>query len=106
MEILEAIAADDRVDETLRIFRTLGELFGRPVVLHYIPGNHDRLLNASPAIRIKVRELLGQEKSGEPFEHQYLHYAQGKAMVFVRHGHEYDSSNFGENLISFEIPPH
>lgn len=105
LEILEAIAADDRVDETLRIFRTLGELFGRPVVLHYIPGNHDRLLNASPAIRMKVRELLGQEKSGEPFEHQYMHYAQGKAMVFVRHGHEYDSSNFGENLIfRSEIP--
>lgn len=98
LAIIESIAADSRVSETLKILRNLDQTFGHPVKITYIPGNHDRLLNASPAIRLAVRDLLGMEMVDTPFEHAYLHKVNGEGWFFVRHGHEYDHYNFGEDL--------
>jgi hypothetical protein len=75
--------------------RTLGTV---PVRTHYLPGNHDRLLGVWPSTRTRVRALLGVAApggdAGAPFPHVI---DWGRALgygVRVRHGHEYDPTNF------------
>jgi UDP-2,3-diacylglucosamine pyrophosphatase LpxH len=120
IQILRAIAQEPKVAATLAAFRLLangryqsygnglpasigpvpgdslaGERdFPVPVTLHYIPGNHDRLANASPAIRRTVRELVGLPNSADPFRRSL---AFDEEHALVRHGHEYDPYNFAEN---------
>jgi UDP-2,3-diacylglucosamine pyrophosphatase LpxH len=60
--------------------------------VHYLPGNHDRLLNATSATRARVRTLLGLGTSPDPFPHVF---DCQDPRVLVRHGHEYDPLNFG-----------
>lgn len=105
IEILDAIATDYRVSETLAVFRKLNETFGRPVSLHYVPGNHDRLCNASARIRRRVRSYLGMEDTDAFFPNQYVHITDGTAMVLIRHGHEYDKSNFSKDVALMETIP-
>jgi len=105
LDILDAIVLDPKVGDTAKVFQSLPELFNLPVNIHYVPGNHDRLANASVAIRNKVRAFFGVPESDEPFPNQYLHYRDDEVRVLVRHGHEYDHSNFGANLAMWpEIP--
>jgi UDP-2,3-diacylglucosamine pyrophosphatase LpxH len=114
--IIDAIAREPDVRRSLQAFRQLaggtyivdpddpskGEAkFSIPVALHYIPGNHDRLANATPAIRTKVRELLGLPQSEEAFAHQLVF---GDPRVLVRHGHEYDRTNFSHDYTNKNIP--
>lgn len=104
-EIMDAIASDHRVSATLHIFRNLSRTLQRPVRIHFIPGNHDRLLNASKRLRNRTRGFLGMEPSDLPFEHQYEHRTNRDTRMLVRHGHEYDSANFGVNVNNWlEIP--
>lgn len=104
-DILDAITQDPKVDDTGAVFRGLKDLFNLPVKVHYFPGNHDRLANATPKIRNKVRAFLGIEASEEVFPNQYIHYRADEARVLIRHGHEYDHANFGTNLALWpEIP--
>jgi UDP-2,3-diacylglucosamine pyrophosphatase LpxH len=104
-EIMDAIAADQRVSATLDLFRNLTVQLRRPVRIHYIPGNHDRLLNASRRIRNRTRSFLGMEPSDLPFDNQYLHRTNGEAKLLIRHGHEYDAANFGVDVRQWtEIP--
>ena len=75
------------------------DLAGIPVQTHYVPGNHDRLADAWPSTREKVRALLGVAGPGgdaaAPFPH-VLDWPHGEGYgVRVRHGHEYDPANFG-----------
>jgi UDP-2,3-diacylglucosamine pyrophosphatase LpxH len=65
--------------------------FPTPVQVHYIPGNHDRLCNATPGIRARVREILGITGGGDRFDNQLL---VADPPVLVRHGHEYEFANF------------
>ncbi|MCB2202671.1 metallophosphoesterase [bacterium] len=95
LEILETIGREDKVQQTLALFRSLDDLFDVPVALHYILGNHDRLVNATPAIRGNARELLGLEGGELPLAHQFIfHDDAGQLFSLVRHGHEYDPMNF------------
>lgn len=105
LEILDAIAREKRVEETLAIFRNLSNMLNKPVTVHYMPGNHDRLLNATPALRQRVQNLLGMPENNAPFPNQYIHYVEGEARFLVRHGHEYDSANFGANLKTWTAIP-
>lgn len=61
------------------------------VSFSYIPGNHDRIINLYPPLREKVRDLLGLGGNSDPFDHEIAKEEYG---VHVRHGHEYDTSNF------------
>ncbi|HET9954391.1 MAG TPA: hypothetical protein VFQ61_07800, partial [Polyangiaceae bacterium] len=75
-------------------YRAGGQLrsLGARLRIHYIPGNHDRLVNVFPSLRARVRQLLnlaGEPRS--PFAHVLEWPAYG---VRVRHGHEYDKANF------------
>ena len=104
-EILDAIAAGQRVSATMDLFRNLTTQLRRPVRIHYIPGNHDRLLNASRRIRNRTRSFLGMEPSDLPFANQYLHQVNGKTEVLIRHGHEYDPANFGVDVRNWLVIP-
>ncbi len=59
LDILDAIVLDPQGwGDTAKVFQSLPELFNLPVNIHYVPGNHDRLANASVAIRNKVRAFF------------------------------------------------
>jgi UDP-2,3-diacylglucosamine pyrophosphatase LpxH len=105
LNILEAIAAEPSVKQSLEALRLLAkgryrldesqggkelDFPAKQINIHYLTGNHDRLSNATRAIRKRVRELIGL-KGDAPFPHVYL--AKDPA-VLVRHGHEYDGNNF------------
>jgi len=106
LKIIDAICAEERVAETIQSFRSLKDHFDCGVTLHYILGNHDRLVNATPAIRRKVREVFGLEGEDQLFEHRYLFKdAFGQPLCLVRHGHEYDPMNFAVNTHEMETIP-
>jgi UDP-2,3-diacylglucosamine pyrophosphatase LpxH len=74
---------------------------GVKVRTRFLPGNHDRLVNAWPSVRARVRKLLEVEApggdAGAPFPHvlDYPRGADGSGYgVRIRHGHEYDAWNF------------
>lgn len=98
IELLKEIEGNERVAETLQVFRSLKDIFQIPVEFHYIPGNHDRLINSTQKTRNKVRELLGMENSEQPFDNQIIYKSEGEPLALIRHGHEYDPKNFSTNL--------
>jgi UDP-2,3-diacylglucosamine pyrophosphatase LpxH len=115
LRILDAIAAEPRVKESLAVFRRftdgcfideqgqeckLVEL-GMVPTLHFLPGNHDRLVNATPAIRQHTRQLLGLAQTPAPFPHQIEF---KNPALLVRHGHEYDRYNFAHDYRRGQIP--
>lgn len=106
--VLRRIAAEPEVAATLGLLKALlqgryrnspedpdsEEDFPAKVHLHYLPGNHDRLANATPGIRQEVRSLFGLPQSPAPFDNSFT---LTDPRVLVRHGHEYDRFNFSEN---------
>lgn len=109
LRLLDLIGKEEKVAGTLEIFRELPSYFAVDFRLHYILGNHDRLVNATPATRRKARKLLGMTASDEPLPHTFTYFSEGKPLAFVRHGQEYDPLNFAVNyklapLIPEEIP--
>ncbi|MGC2697124.1 MAG: hypothetical protein WA738_15165 [Candidatus Angelobacter sp.] len=105
LNILEAIAVEPPVQQALEAFRLLArgryrldksqggkehDFPAKRINIHYLTGNHDRLSNATRAVRKRVRELIGL-KGDALFPHTFL--AKDPA-VLVRHGHEYDANNF------------
>lgn len=107
LEILQAMNEKERaVNKILAAFRRLAQdgfyvdeageerTFSAPVEFHYIPGNHDRLANATPAIRRTIREFLGLSGGDAAFPH-VLTFDEERAMI--RHGHEYDHFNFSQD---------
>ena len=100
LKIIQAIAEEERVSETLKLFINIQNYFDMPANLHLILGNHDRLANATPAIRLKVRELFGLQGGVELFNHHLiLSDRSGKPFCLVRHGHEYDRTNFAIDVL-------
>lgn len=120
LRILNATAKEPSVAGALEVFQLLAKGRYRTtegadgqerdfpadrIELLFFPGNHDRLSNATPVIRNRVRELLGQSGSAE-FPHYLL---AADPAVLIRHGHEYDNNNFAIDLeksdsIPLEIP--
>ena len=110
--ILEAIVAEAAVKHTVALFKYLSsrkykayhektrewvdQEFPCAVKITCLAGNHDRLANASTAVRRRICELVGiQDREGFP------HYALfDDPDALVRHGHEYDNNNFALDLPS------
>jgi UDP-2,3-diacylglucosamine pyrophosphatase LpxH len=110
-QILTGIQAEHEVQAALAAFRLLAQgsyFYGQevdfpvPVTLHYLPGNHDRELNATPALRAAVRQALGMAEGASLFPHSLLF---PEAKVLIRHGHEYDRYNFSLDLTGDEPIP-
>lgn len=105
LEILDAIGQDPRVSKTLEVFRDLDRILEVPVSLHYVPGNHDRLANSTPAVISKINQLFGLVGSEKRFDNQFIYYVEEEPLVLVRHGHEYDPVNFSVDVNKLlEIP--
>jgi UDP-2,3-diacylglucosamine pyrophosphatase LpxH len=105
-EVLDAIVDDNKaIWPVLARFVREGALERKGAVLsldpgtvvnvHYIPGNHDRLVNAWPSVRRRVRELLSMPASDERFPHTIDRPKDTGYRVKIRHGHEYDRWNIG-----------
>jgi UDP-2,3-diacylglucosamine pyrophosphatase LpxH len=106
LKIIDAISQEENVRETLALFRNLKDQFDIPFRLHYLLGNHDRLLNATPAIRAKARALFGLDQDDSFFKRHLIFYQQdGKPFCLIRHGHIYDPINFSLRIDEMdEIP--
>lgn len=102
LRIVRGISEEKNVAGVLELFRLLSagkyrdrageeQTFPVPVQVHYLPGNHDRLANSSPAVRQAIRKALGLHEHGALFP--YVHINEPE-QVLVRHGHEYDYTNF------------
>ena len=116
LSILEATVAEQPVKEALDALRLLSkgkyrdgkkerDFPAKSVKLHYIAGNHDRLSNATKKIRKRIRELLGL-KGSDRFPKTLL---CEDPDALIRHGHEYDRSDFAidlsnEKRIPLDIP--
>jgi UDP-2,3-diacylglucosamine pyrophosphatase LpxH len=99
LQILETIKKEDYVKDTLEHFRYLSLYFDVEVEAHLILGNHDRLLNATPQIRATVREMFGLTGKQELFpNYLLLNDDEDHPFCLIRHGQEYDPSNFSMNL--------
>ncbi len=115
LRIIHGISQENNVVAVLQLFRLLssgkyidekGEIrpFPVPVELHYVPGNHDRMINASPVIRQAIRETLGTREHGALFPYVLTIEPE---QALIRHGHEYDYANFSvDHRNTAEIPTH
>jgi UDP-2,3-diacylglucosamine pyrophosphatase LpxH len=108
--MLDAIAAEPPVQRTLEFFQNLSngiylaydrksrqwneQEFPCRTKITCLSGNHDRLCNATPKTRSRIRELIGS-KGDEKFPHYALF---DDPDVLIRHGHEYDNNNFALDL--------
>jgi len=98
INIIKAIAREERVCGTLDIFRHIQDHFEMQIDVHYLLGNHDRLVNATPNICRHVRTLFGLPVEDSTFSYQFiLRDHAGQPFCLVRHGHEYDPINFSVN---------
>ena len=106
LRIIDAIAQEEYVDETLALFRRIDTCFDCSIHVEFILGNHDRLLNATPAIRTRIRELLGLPGGDALFNHiLILPDMDGQPFCLIRHGHEYDPANFSVNTDRLAVIP-
>jgi len=117
LKILDAIAVEPAVAQTLTFFRNLSagkykghdskardwvdQDFPCPVKITCLGGNHDRMANGSLAIRRRICELMCI-----PEVERFPHYALFEDPdALVRHGHEYDNNNFALDLPEKEPIP-
>jgi UDP-2,3-diacylglucosamine pyrophosphatase LpxH len=109
LSIFDGVISGDRVRASLEVFRLFAKGqylntspqgssicdFPCKTILHFIPGNHDRLANATPTLRARTRQILGMEASDDFFPHEIRF---DDPPLLVRHGHEYDATNFSVDL--------
>ncbi|MEA3327169.1 MAG: hypothetical protein U9R53_07645 [Chloroflexota bacterium] len=106
LDIIEAIANEERVHDTLDLFNHIQDQFEVAIDVHYLLGNHDRLVNATPALRKNVRSLFGLPGEDQSFNYQFiLRDINGQPFCLVRHGHEYDPVNFRVNTHELDTFP-
>jgi UDP-2,3-diacylglucosamine pyrophosphatase LpxH len=106
LKILEAISIENKVKQTLVLFSTVQDQFDVEIELHYLLGNHDRLVNATPETRKKARSVLGLTSGDIPLDHQFIFREKaGKSFCLVRHGQEYDPMNFGLDTHGMKVIP-
>jgi len=106
LKILDAIAKEDKVSETLTLFQNIQQYFDIDVELHLILGNHDRLANATPNTQRRVWDMFGINGRSDRLENFHV-FKDDRDVPFclIRHGHEYDPTNFSVNVHALEIIP-
>lgn len=113
LKVLQGIIDEEHVRDVLPLLRLFAngryidgagqeKSFPVPTELHYIPGNHDRMINATPAIRKAARQALGMPDHGAPFPNEQTF---NEERALVRHGHEYDYTNFSVDMRQQESFP-
>lgn len=105
LQLLDSIAEEEHAGATLDLFRNLQSFFKIPVRVHYLVGNHDRIVNATSATRRKARLLLGLPDDDSYIPHTYTYAPGNKPIALIRHGHEYDSANFSRRFSESERIP-
>lgn len=106
LKIIRAIANEAKVVETLTLFQNIQQYFDVDIHLHLILGNHDRLANATPKIRQEVREMFGLKGGTDLIAHHFIFKDDsGAPFCLIRHGHEYDPTNFAINVRNMETIP-
>ena len=106
LKIIKTIASEERVRDTLDIFRHIQDHFEMSIDVHFLLGNHDRLVNATQNIRRQVRAIFGLPGEDSRFTHQFiLKDHLGQPFSLIRHGHEYDPMNFSVNAQELETFP-
>jgi len=106
LTIMDAIAKEYKVSETLAIFKNIQNFFEMKVRLYLILGNHDRLVNATPKIREVFREMFGLSGGSADIPNSLVFPDDnGDPFCLVRHGHEYDPTNFSWDIRSLETIP-
>jgi len=105
LRLLDLIGEEEKVAASLAVIRDFSTYFSTDFHLHYLLGNHDRLVNATPATRAKARALLGLPGSDAPLPHTFTYMDHDKPLAFVRHGHEYDPMNFSANYRTASLIP-
>lgn len=106
LKIIAAIAEDERASLTLTLFTHIDDYFDMSVQVHLILGNHDRLVNATPKIRAHVRELFGLMGGDDLFDHYLiLNDQDNNPFCLIRHGHEYDRTNFAVDVLEWDAIP-
>jgi UDP-2,3-diacylglucosamine pyrophosphatase LpxH len=115
LRIIRGISEEKNVVDVLALFRLLSsgryidlageeQPFPVPVQIHFIPGNHDRMANATPAVRQAIRQTLGLPEHGALFPYVQ---SNEQEQALIRHGHEYDFTNFSvDHRNSGEFPLH
>ncbi len=99
LKIIYAIANEAKVSNTLALFRDIQQYFDMDIHVHLILGNHDRLANATPRIRREVHQMFGLEGGNELIDHHFIFKDEmGRPFCLIRHGHEYDPTNFAINF--------
>lgn len=70
-----------------------------PVEIHYVIGNHDRILNNF----IELREMISSKLTSYKPEEIYFtnEFESDEYTVLCRHGHEYDGTNYGREIYAF-----
>lgn len=92
-DVAEKIIEDIFETDAAKIFQT-GIKTLCPIIrvkIHYIIGNHDRLVNDIPAIQEKIVEFFGMKKHENFFFQKFYwgNYGDNKSF-FATHGHEYE----------------
>jgi len=106
LKIMAAIEREDKVSETLALFKNIQDYFDMKVDLHLLLGNHDRLVNATPEIRKSFRRMFGLGESDQMIDHyMIIKDHEGNPFCLIRHGHEYDPANFSLNAAKMDILP-
>ena len=94
--ILRGVSAEnDLAFSEIRDLKEMLGLLAERVHVHYIPGNHDRLVNLFASTRRIAAETLGLEPGAQPPEAPFAHeYRSDEYGVFARHGQEFDGLNW------------
>ncbi|MEO6695289.1 MAG: hypothetical protein ABIY50_00535 [Ignavibacteria bacterium] len=100
--ILDEIMKTKSAKSFIGMLNSLSKKFSSniPVKINYIIGNHDRILNTSTSLKEKINSHLSSFTNvSVEFTNEYLNAADYS--VLCRHGHEWDSTNYGLELYKF-----
>ena len=106
IKVLDAIANEAKVSETLALFQNIQGYFDMDVEIHLISGNHDRLVNATPNTQRRVWEMFGVDGRTDRIDNFLIfNDDRGEPFCLIRHGHEYDPTNFSINVRTLDTIP-